>query len=175
MTHTNIEIKARCPNPEMIREILNSENAEFRGLDHQVDTYFNMPKGRFKLREGTIENAFIYYQREDKEGPKQSDVLLSWVQPGTVLKEMLANSLGILTVVDKQREIYFVGNVKFHLDEVMGLGSFVEIEAIDADGTIGTERLNTQCQHYLDLFNIQHGDLISISYSDMLLNMRKSN
>jgi len=174
MPQTNIEIKARCVDPCSIREILKSENADFRGLDHQIDTYFNMPTGRFKLREGNIENALIYYQREDQEAAKQSDVLLSWMQPGTVLKEMLVASLGILAVVDKQREIYFIGNVKFHIDYVKELGSFVEIEAIDADGTTGIGKLTAQCLHYLDLFHIQQSDLISISYSDMLLNLRKS-
>ncbi|HFD33211.1 MAG TPA: CYTH domain-containing protein, partial [Gammaproteobacteria bacterium] len=53
----------------------------------------------------------------------------------------LTAALGIFKIVDKQRRIYFIGNVKFHIDEVKGLGSFVEIEAIDEDGNIGLEKL----------------------------------
>ena len=169
MGHVNIEIKAKCSNPEALREILNSRNADFRGTDHQVDTYFRAGFGRLKLREGNIENYLIHYDREDKTGPKQSNVTLFRSDPKSSLKELLTKALGVLVVVDKQREIYFIGNVKFHLDSVQDLGSFVEIEAIDKDGTIGREKLLQQCQHYLDLFGIPQSDLVSNSYSDLLL------
>jgi len=61
--------------------------------------------------------------------------------------------------------------VKFHLDTVAGLGSFVEIEAIDADGSLGRARLLAQCQEYLTLFKIQDADLVEGSYSDLLLDL----
>ena len=67
MAHVNIEIKAKSDNQTMIREILTSKNADFKGIDHQIDTYFNVNFGRLKLREGNIENHLIHYQREDKE------------------------------------------------------------------------------------------------------------
>ena len=77
--------------------------------------------------------------------------------------------MGILVVVDKSREIYFIENVKFHIDDVKDLGTFVEIEALDANGSIGKEKLFQQCNYYLDLFKISREDLISNSYSDLLL------
>ncbi|MBI4447549.1 class IV adenylate cyclase [Candidatus Woesearchaeota archaeon] len=169
MERVLIEIKARCSDQDSIRDILKLRNAEFKGLDHQVDTYFNVERGRLKLREGNIENHLIYYEREDKKGPKQSNVILFQSDPNSSLKEILTKSLGILVVVDKKREIYFIENVKFHLDALKNLGTFVEIEAIDADGSIGKEQLLKQCQSYLDLFKIPNEDMISGSYSDMLL------
>jgi predicted adenylyl cyclase CyaB len=170
MEHINIEIKARCANQDKIREILKSHNADFKGVDHQVDTYFKIPAGRLKLREGNIENSLIFYNREDKKGPKQSDVTLLQVARDASLKEILKKALGVLVEVDKEREIYFIENVKFHLDKVKGLGTFVEIEAIDNDGSIGKEKLLEQCNLYLKKFNISKEDLISSSYSDMLIN-----
>ena len=169
MAHMNIEIKARTADVARLRQILELKDADFKGIDHQVDTYFNTNYGRLKLREGEIENHLIHYQREDKEGPKQSDVMLFKPDPGTSLKEILTKALGILVVVDKKREIYFIGNVKFHIDDVEKLGTFVEIEAIDMDGTLGREKLLEQCRFYLDLFAIQKEDLIPDSYSDLLL------
>ena len=71
--------------------------------------------------------------------------------------------------MDKKREIYFIDNVKFHIDGVEDLGTFIEIEAIDKDGSIGKEKLLEQCQSFLDLFKIPQEDLISVSYSDLLL------
>ncbi len=169
MTQINIEIKARCNNPDEIREILKSENAEYKGLDHQIDTYFKVSHGRLKLREGNIENNLIYYERENEKGPKQSNIILCTTAPHSQIKEILEKSLGIIAVVDKQREIYFIGNMKFHIDEVKDLGSFVEIEAIDKYGTRGIEKLTEQCNHYLNLFKIKKDDLIDVSYSDMIL------
>ena len=169
MIHTNIEIKARSKNQDKIREILKSKSAEFKGVDHQIDTYFNVINGRMKLREGNIENHLIHYSRENKSGPKQSDVLLYDSEPKSSLKSLLTRALGIFAVVDKEREIYFIDNVKFHIDSVKDLGTFIEIEAIATDGDISTEELKNQCDSYLKLFNISEEDLLSVSYSDLLL------
>ena len=169
MTHLNIEIKAKCSNQKVIRNILKTLNAEFIGLDHQIDTYFNTKTGRLKLREGNIENSIIYYDREDKSEPKESDVILLKTETGSPLKEILTKTIGVKAIVDKKREIYFIGNVKFHIDNVVGLGTFVEIEAIDKNGCIDREKLLEQCQYYLDLFKINKTDLVSKSYSDLLL------
>lgn len=169
MQHTNIEIKARSNDHPEIRKILKDNHAEFIGTDHQVDTYFKVNLGRLKLREGEIENHLIHYQRENQTGPKQSDVTLFKSNPGSSLKDILIKALGVLIIVDKTREIYFIDNVKFHLDSVKDLGSFVEIEAIDKSGTIGKDMLYEQCRFYLNLFNISEEDLIPDSYSDMLI------
>ncbi|MBE0570558.1 MAG: class IV adenylate cyclase [Ignavibacteriaceae bacterium] len=169
MSLLNVEIKARTTKQETIREILKSNKADFRGVDHQVDTYFKVASGRLKLRKGNIENHLIYYERENTRGPKKSTVMLYKNNPDSNLKEMLVKSLGVLAVVDKYREIYFIDNVTFHLDNVVGLGSFVEIEAIDKDGTIGNEKLLDQCNYYLNLLLILKEDLIETSYSDLLL------
>lgn len=173
MTQLNIEIKAKSNNQDRVREVLKSLHAEFKGVDHQVDTYFIVSFGRLKLREGTIENSLVHYDREDKDGPKQSNVTFYKSADKLSLKEILTKSLGILAVVDKTREIYFIDNVKFHIDKVKGLGTFVEIEAIDQDGTIGKDKLLEQCDYYLSLFEIKKEDLISNSYSDLLMEKEK--
>ena len=81
---------------------------------------------------------------------------------------MLTDALGIFQAVDKKREIYFIENVKFHIDKVKNLGSFIEIEAIDKTGKIGKQKLLEQCNYYLKLFGVSKFDLISKSYSDLL-------
>ncbi|MBN2013036.1 class IV adenylate cyclase [candidate division KSB1 bacterium] len=169
---TNIEIKAKTNQPVKIVEILQAHNAVFKGEDHQVDTYFRVPNGRLKLREGTIEQYLIHYHRCNQAGPKQSDVLLYACPAGSPLKAVLTEALGELVVVDKHRKIFFIDNVKFHVDNVQQLGAFVEIEAIDVDGSISVNRLNEQCQFYMELLSINHNDLIEVSYSDMLLGLQ---
>jgi len=165
----NIEFKAKAENMEALEGILLRHNPLFIGEDHQIDTYFNVECGRLKLREGNIENALIHYEREDFAGAKSSHVLLYQHEPHKTLKEILVKTLGIKAVVDKRRKIYFINNVKFHFDTVEKLGTFVEVEAIDKEGTIGKEKLQTQCDEYAALFGIAAEDFCSLSYSDMIL------
>jgi adenylate cyclase class 2 len=174
MAHLNVEIKARCDDPDGVRRALLERNADFRGTDHQVDTYFNCPAGRLKLREGNIENSLIHYDRPDAAGPKEAVVTLYHPRPDPALKDVLTKALGVRVVVSKRREIYFIGNVKFHIDDVEGLGCFVEIEAIDETGRIGAKNLRAQCRQYMKLFGIRPDVLISSSYGDMLLSRSQS-
>lgn len=169
MTILNIEFKARAGNITELEKRLQNCDPVFIGEDHQIDTYFNVQTGRLKLREGNIENALIHYEREDFAGAKSSHVLLYQHQPDKTLKEILIKTLGIKAIVDKKRKIYFINNVKFHFDTVEGLGTFVEVEAIDKDGTIGKEKLQAQCDAYAALLGISAKDFCSVSYSDMIL------
>jgi len=169
MQRINVEIKAKCSNPEWVKTTLLALNADFKGLDHQIDTYFKVPNGRLKLRQGNIEKALIHYNRPNQEGPKVSEVSLYHPEHDQALLETLKKALGIKVIVDKQRAIYFIDNVKFHVDEVKELGGFVEIEAIDKDGSYDQAYLQNQCQHYMEVLRIQSVDLLDVSYSDLLM------
>ncbi len=171
MAFLNVEIKAKCIDPTFVRNYLVAANAIFKGTDEQTDTYFNVPNGRLKLREGNIENNLIFYERTNQAGPKNSHFNLVKVEDAAGLKEVLTKSTGIKVIVMKKREIYFIENVKFHIDEVTGLGSFVEIEAGNILADLSLEKLKEQCNFYVAELRIQEKDLIEISYSDMLLNI----
>jgi len=166
--HINYEFKARC-NTEQLESMLQKLNPLFVGTDYQLDTYFNVPNGRLKLREGSIENALIHYHRTNTKEAKQSNVILYQHQREEKLKQILSKALGVMIVVEKIRKIYFIDNVKFHFDEVNGLGSYIEVEAIDKDGTIGIEKLKHQVDYYIQLFGVAKDQLIAESYSDLLV------
>ena len=166
----NIEFKAITNNLAAAEEKLQTLKPLFVGEDHQIDTYFNVTNGRLKLREGNIEYSLIYYERENTSDAKQSDVILYNHQPNESLKQLLIKVHGIKTVVDKKRRIYFIDNVKFHFDTVAALGTFIEVEAIDTDGTIPVEKLQEQCNYYANFLGVQSTDYLAVSYSDMLLN-----
>lgn len=169
MAYLNVEIKAKCSDASFIRNYLLSNNAEYNGVDEQIDTYFNVQQGRLKLREGIIENNLIYYERANQAGPKNSHFHLVKVEDAAGLKDVLTKSIGIKVIVKKRREIYYIKNVKFHVDEVPGLGSFVEIEAGNILADLTQAQLKEQCDFYLKEFGIKEDDLIEVSYSDMLL------
>ena len=167
--YLNVEIKAKSSNASFIRNYLQTHQADFKGLDEQTDTYFNVSNGRLKLREGNIENNLIFYERENQAGPKNSKFHLVKIEDAKGLKEVLTKSNGIKVVVKKKREIYYIKNVKFHIDEVAGLGSFIEIEAGNILADLSQQQLKEQCDFYLKEFGVGENDLIEVSYSDLLI------
>lgn len=169
MNVLNIEIKACANNLDELEAILLKNGADFKGLDHQIDTYFKVPKGRLKLRQGNIESSLIFYNRIETKDLKKSEVDLQRLPKDTsALKRILTANFGLWKVVDKQRKIFLIDNVKFHLDTVKGVGTFVEIEAIDNELNIGENRLSEQCDYYVDLLKINRADFVAQSYSDMV-------
>ncbi|HRH50125.1 MAG TPA: class IV adenylate cyclase [Panacibacter sp.] len=171
MKFINVEIKAKCFHPEKVEAFLLKNKADFKGTDLQKDIYFNVPAGRLKLRQGNIENNLIFYKRNDQKGPKQSDFYLVPVPKPDLMESLLTEALGMKVTVEKKRKIFYLGNIKVHLDEVPGLGNFVEIEASNMFmPKITVEELQKQCADLMQHFNIKEEDLIENSYSDMLLN-----
>ena len=167
----NFEFKARLKDPADVRATLKQLRARFLGTDHQVDTYFHVPAGRLKIREGRIENFLIHYQRTDSAHARRSHVELMLLPRRNSVRGILSGALGVLTVVDKRREIYFVGNVKIHLDRVRGLGTFLEVEAMTRSGDI--KKVRAQAVKFQKLFNITAKDIVLQSYSDLILEKPK--
>ncbi|MGA2476394.1 MAG: class IV adenylate cyclase [Terriglobia bacterium] len=167
MKHLNFEFKARLNNEQQVRAALKRLDARFIGTDHQIDTYFRVPSGRLKVREGRLENALIFYQRSNLRRARQASVEMMLLPRRNSLRAILARSLGTLAVVDKRREIYFVKNVKIHLDRVRRLGKFLEVEAISRGGDV--KRIRSQARQFQELFGITAKDIVAESYSDLIL------
>ena len=165
----NFEFKAKVVDIKQYEEKLLSLNPKFIGIDNQLDTYFNVEKGRLKLREGNIENALINYDRNDIQDSKESQIILYKHEPNIALKNILEKQLGIKVIVNKKRKIYFIDNIKFHFDKVENLGDFIEVEAIDENNEFGIEELKNQCNKYLKFFELEKENLVEKSYSDLIL------
>ena len=168
MNITNIEFKARVNDLREVETRLQALSPVFKGLDHQIDTYFNVPHGRLKLREGNIEHALIQYHRDNLAGAKESTVVLYKHKPDPALKQILTLQFGVLKVVDKQRKIYFIDHVKFHFDQVLGLGEFMEVEVINENNRFTMEELQAECKRWIGFFDILPEQFVETSYSDMI-------
>ena len=173
MNIKNFEFKAKVDSLEKYENKLLSLNPTYQGLDHQIDTYFNVQKGRLKLREGNIENSLINYDRENISGSKVSEIILYKHEANIALKHILTIQLGVKIVVDKKRKIYFKDNVKFHFDIVEDLGTFIEVEAIDSKEEFTIEELKTQCDNYFVFFELTDINIIDKSYSDLIMDLSK--
>jgi adenylate cyclase, class 2 len=163
----NIEIKARCPDLDAVRRRLAEGGLMPVERMRQVDTYFTVPHGRLKLREVDGKPAeLIQYNRPDAVAAHPSDYVIAPVVEPSALKDALTRALGIRGVVEKRRELYLWGQTRIHLDEVAGLGSFLELETVIAGQTqAAAER---ECRAVQTALEIRKEELVSGSYADLL-------
>jgi predicted adenylyl cyclase CyaB len=164
----NIEIKARVHDFSALRQRAEQlSDAECQVIP-QEDTFFNCPHGRIKLRElGPEHGQLVYYLRQDTAGPKHSAYQIFETDNPASLKLILAQAYGVLGVISKVRYLYMVGQTRIHLDDVRGLGKFMELEVVlrpdqtDAQGQAIAEELMRK-------LGILEGDLIEGAYMDLM-------
>jgi homotetrameric cytidine deaminase len=165
----NIEFKARDPQPARTLELALGLGAEDRGEIAQTDTYFARARGRLKLREQRPGDAeLIQYRRADAPDARESRYRRVPVADAPALREALDAALGTLVVVEKRRRLLLHENVRIHIDEVEGLGSFLELEAVaqpDSDLSAEQDKVG-RLRAELD---ITDDSLVAQSYSDLLL------
>ena len=131
----NIEIKARVADLDAIAAAARRLGAEGPVEILQDDSFFTCQNGRLKLRafvDGSGE--LIFYRRADQAGPKESFYLRSRTPDPDVLRESLALAWGTAGRVRKRRLLYLLGRTRIHLDQVQGLGAFVELEVVLREG-----------------------------------------
>lgn len=163
----NIEIKARCPNPGAIEQIIQKMNLPFGGVLRQTDTFYQTPRGRLKLRETDNESMLIPYLRKNQKGPGSSDYVLLPVEEPMVTHRILEAMFGVRSVVEKKRRIWFYENVRIHLDDVEDLGNFIELEGVVNEKNPGGPTLE-KVELLMELFGIVEEDLIMNAYVDLM-------
>ncbi len=164
----NVEIKARVGDVDSLRERIRVLAGRDARVLRQEDTFFQVPSGRLKLRviDGT-QGELIYYDRDDELGPTPSTYLISPVADPEGLKEVLSGALGVRGVVRKERELFMVGRTRVHLDDVEGLGWFMELEVVLALGE-SADTGQADVQELLEALLIQPGDLADKAYIDLV-------
>lgn len=164
----NIEIKAHVARPAALESITSSLADSGPELIRQDDTFFHCPNGRLKLRDfGNGQGELIYYQRADASGPKSSFYRITPTDQPDTLRQTLLAALGELGRVRKLRRLYLIGRTRVHIDQVEGLGNFMELEVVlrddetEADGVLVAEKLIRQ-------LGIDSSDLVERAYVDLL-------
>ena len=170
---TNIEIKARVANMGRLQSLAEQISDTPCVILDQEDVFFNTPQGRLKLRILAPDSGqLIYYTRQDTAGPKRSDYTLYYTGEPDILRGILRAAYGIRGVVRKQRRLYTVGNTRIHLDQVEGLGAFMELEVV-----LRPDQSEQQGQRVADglmaQLEIQETDLVAAAYIDLLSDKEK--
>ncbi len=165
----NIEIKFRIVSFNELYAFVQ-KLPEVKNLQalRQTDTYFQVPRGRLKLRQHDSGQAqLIYYERNDITRARESTYQIYQTHNADLLHHLLETSLGIDVTVRKERQLLMFRNVRLHLDRVDKLGEFLELESvIDETTDSHTARKNlNEIRRKLKSF-----DLIPVaeSYSDLL-------
>jgi predicted adenylyl cyclase CyaB len=165
----NIEIKAHARDYDGLREraaaLAEHDPMHFR----QEDTFFQVASGRLKLRrfDDGQRAELIFYQRDDRDGPKVSFYQKSPVSDPDAMQALLAAALKVRGIVAKERTVYLVGRTRIHLDQVDSLGSFLELEVVlgqDEDEASG----HREAREMFEKLGVSERDLVSLSYVDLL-------
>jgi predicted adenylyl cyclase CyaB len=131
----NLERKARCADLAAAAAAVERLGARYEGILEQTDVYFHVPNGRLKLRTIAGQTAvLIGYERPNDPSARWSHYHLVPVGDPLALRAALAAALGERGEVRKRRALWLWHNVRIHLDDVAGLGTFVEFEAVMAEG-----------------------------------------
>ena len=164
----NIEIKARVADLAALRQRAEALSDTPVQVIPQEDTFFHTPRGRLKLRLLQPDQAqLVYYERPDQDGPKRSNYHIYETKDPQGLKTALQMALGVRGVVRKTRYLYLAGQTRIHLDDVEGLGQFMELEVVlregqgDAEGQAIAEALMVR-------LGVRPEDLLEGAYMDLL-------
>ncbi len=175
----NVELKARYEDLAVAERIARSLGASPAGRLSQRDTYFACRGGRLKLRQQRpidlnqpdailpAENELIGYHRSDEPQARGCDYTRVPIERGDVLRDTLTRTLGITVEVIKTRDVWLWKNVRIHLDEVEGLDTFIEFEAI-VDEQCDDSAAYGKIEELIRAFAISEDQIEKTSYSDML-------
>lgn len=163
----NVEIKAAATDLAPIEQKAAKLADQGPTILEQEDVFFRCPHGRLKLRRLSDRAELIAYERPDAAGPKQSRYVVYRTDDPDGLQNALTLALGVRGVVRKRRTLYLIGATRVHLDRVEGLGDFVELEVLLAEGQDPGEGF-AAAQHLMAELGISKGQLVEGAYIDLL-------
>ncbi|MBX3645984.1 MAG: class IV adenylate cyclase [Rubrivivax sp.] len=164
----NVEIKARIDSFDALaaRVAPLADQGPFEIA--QDDTFFRCAQGRLKLRAFSAgEGELIFYRRADAAGPKESFYLRTPTADPAGLREVLTLAHGQAGRVCKQWRLYLVGRTRVHLDRVLGLGDFLELEVVLQDDETADAGLQ-EAQALMTRLGVEAGQLVAGAYVDLL-------
>lgn len=164
----NIEIKARIESIAAIEPLAAALATSGPQDLRQDDCFFRCAQGRLKLRtfaDGSGE--LIAYQRADDAGPKTSTYVRTPAADPSGLRDALTAACGLTGRVRKHRRLYLAGRTRIHLDEVEGLGAFLELEVVLAEHETPDAGVS-EARALMARLGVDSADLVEGAYLDLL-------
>ena len=168
MNGRNVEIKARVEDAYKVRSVAEEISDSGPVLIEQEDTFFNCVKGRLKLRKfDEFRGELIHYSRRDGHEPTGCEYAIVETSEPDKLGRLLGEALGVRGMVRKRRTLYLYGQTRIHLDDVEGLGDFLELEVVLTDGQ-SIEEGRAIAESIMDKLGVVEEDLLDVAYIDMI-------
>ena len=167
MKFRNAEVKLRVQDHAGIHERMTELGAVGPTRLMQEDIYYQCTSGRLKLRRSETESELIYYRRMDSAAPRISEYWRSPVGDPEQVHQILLQIHGVLGVVRKLRQLYLLGPIRIHIDEVEHLGAFLELEvALEESGS--EEEGCLMAQQLISNLGASNAQLVPVSYVELL-------
>lgn len=163
----NVEIKARLADPAATRRRMEALADGPPETLEQKDTFFRVAVGRLKVREMAGRAELIYYERPDDPDPVESRYERVTVANGPELRALLAAALGVRGEVVKRRLLFHAGRTRIHLDDVRGLGAFLELEVVLGEQD-RIEDGKAEAGRIMRALGIGSASLVAEAYVDLL-------
>jgi adenylate cyclase class 2 len=156
----NLELKIHYDSFSELQNSLEEINADFIGELNQKDIYYQVEKGLLKLRIENCEQSLIRYIRDERGENRWSDFQVIKFSEGNA-EEFMKNLFDIATIVEKSRLVYIFDNTRIHLDNVNGLGKYLELETLVLNGL---EDAKKRFDYIVDKLKLNLNNQIKNSY-----------
>jgi predicted adenylyl cyclase CyaB len=164
----NIEVKIRVRELAPIRVAVLAAGARSRGVEAQIDRYYELAGGRrvkLRVRDGATAEM-IRYDRPETSGVRASTYEVTPVRDPDAGVCMVPKDAPV-SIVRKRRELLVIDNVRIHLDDVDGLGTFLELEAV-VDPAHDDDTCRRQVSALLDTLGLATIEPIRASYGELV-------
>ena len=176
MLELEVKVKVDYESLRRIREILRNISLSHKTIK-QEDHIMSLKPDEQKFVKIRIENerrkVIVIVKRKVKSKFKvhsEKEFHFDNIKPEILIN--LFKELGYeeKLIVSKVREEYMLSDsIKACIDEVEGLGTFLEVEVISKDLKEGREKLERIIEYILSKAGIKHYRVINKSYIEMLL------
>ncbi len=165
----NIEIKSVLPDRPRIERRLAELGAEQTVVLRQRDTFYSVSKGWLKLREiaGEPSELISYERSTDSAGARKSEYSRAVLEDVELWKWLIGRVLPVEVVVQKERTLWILEHTRVHLDRVVDLGDYLELET--AVFEIGADEAKAECERIIDDLALDRAQFLSQPYRDLLL------
>jgi predicted adenylyl cyclase CyaB len=165
----NLELKVKLKSFNQIKKLLSKINAEFVGVLKQTDIYYKNKEGLLKLRIENGEQSIIKYLRDEKKQDRFSNYKVLRFSQGNAA-EFLKSIFKVEAVVNKKRYLYMYDNTRVHLDNVKGLGYFLELETLVVNGKADARK---RYNNIITLLSLDKYEELRKSYRDLIMSKNK--
>ncbi|MGC9443460.1 MAG: class IV adenylate cyclase [Candidatus Methanospirareceae archaeon] len=136
-----IEVKVYADDLAAIETRLQQLGAVFTGSMHQTDRYFTHPQRDFALTDEALririvdDRAFMTYKgrKMDRLSKTREEIEVAVGNAAAAMRLLERLGFTPIAAVRKLRREYQLGEYTICLDDVAGLGTFVEVEARGTD------------------------------------------